>query len=125
MSADNGTQMCVLHSDGTVSCWGENYVNGGPARISVKEGAFTAVSAGGDHACGIIGGAIFCWGDNSRGQLSFFDDGGAVVIVDDDRNVIPFIAVSAGGLHTCGLTQDGRVHCWGADHRGQATPPTS
>ncbi|MXV88834.1 MAG: hypothetical protein F4117_09585 [Acidimicrobiales bacterium] len=27
--------------------------------------------------------------------------------------------------HSCGLRPDGRVHCWGDDQRGQATPPTS
>ena len=125
MSADNGTQLCVLHSDGTASCWGENYPNGGPSPIGTSLGPITAVSAGGDHACGIVGGAIFCWGDDSRDQVTGGTPGNAIVITDIDGNVIPFIAVSAGGFHTCGLTQDGRVRCWGADHRGQATPPTS
>ena len=125
MSADNGTQMCVLHSNGTATCWGENYPNGGPARFSVSQGPITAVSAGGDHACGIVVGAIFCWGDDSRDQVTGGTPGNAIAITDRDGNVIPFIAVSAGGFHTCGLTQDGKVHCWGADHRGQSTPPTS
>ena len=124
MSADHGTQICVVHSDGTATCWGENYANGGPGRFSVNLGPITAVSAGGDHACAIAAGAVLCWGDNSNGQLSTSGAGKAVVIAVDGE-VVPFIAVSAGGLHTCGLTQDGRVHCWGDDHRGQATPPTS
>src|SRR2546429_218575 len=40
----------------------------GSATLSVR--AFTAVSAGGAHSCGVTStGAAFCWGANTYGQL--------------------------------------------------------
>ena len=32
-------------------------------------------------------------------------------------------SVSAGAAHTCGVDGGGKVHCWGADDHGQASPP--
>ncbi|MDE0676587.1 MAG: hypothetical protein OXH42_04525 [Acidimicrobiaceae bacterium] len=125
LSADVDAQVCVLVSDGTVTCWGLIYENGGPTRIATQQGVITAVSTGGFHACGIVAGAVFCWGDDSSSQVSGGGDANAHVIQDDNGDIVPFIAVSAGGLHTCGLTEDGAIHCWGEDGLGQSTPPTS
>jgi hypothetical protein len=33
-----------------------------------------------------------------------------------------FAQVAVGESHACGLLTDGRVYCWGANHRGQAIP---
>ena len=32
---------------------------------------------------------------------------------------LSFATVSAGDLHSCGETTDGKLYCWGANHRGQ------
>ena len=125
LSAHLGTQVCVLHGDGTVTCWGAIYEGGGPASIAIPQGAITAVSTGGRHACGIAARAVFCWGDDSRGQVRGGGQGNAHVVHDENGDIVPFVAVSAGGLHTCGLTEDGTIHCWGDNRSGRATPPTS
>lgn len=125
LSAHLGTQVCVLASDGAVTCWGVIYQGGGPASIAIPQGAITAVSTGGRHACGIAAGAVFCWGEDSHGQVSGGGDGNALVIQDEDGDIVPFVAVSAGGLHTCGLTEEGTIHCWGDNRSGRATPPAS
>ena len=125
LSAHLGTQVCVLNGDGTVTCWGAIYQGGGPASIAIPEGAISALSTGGRHACGIADGAVFCWGEDSRGQVSGGGGGNAVVIQDEDGDIVPFVAVSAGGSHTCGLTEDGAIHCWGDYRSGRTTPPTS
>lgn len=125
LSAHLGTQVCVLASDGAVTCWGAIYEGGGPARIAIPQGAITAVSTGGRHACGIASGAVFCWGEDSHGQVRGGGEGNAHVIQDEDGEIVPFVAVSAGGLYTCGLSEDGTIHCWGDNRRGRATPPTS
>lgn len=86
--------------------------------MSPPAGAFTQISAGLGHACGIKSdGAVACWGNNDYGQASSVSPAGA------------FIQVSAGAYHTCGVKSDGSVECWGSNTDvedkwyGQATPP--
>ncbi|WP_419916854.1 RCC1 domain-containing protein [Candidatus Poriferisodalis sp.] len=125
LSAHLGPQVCVRHGDGTVTCWGAIYEGGGPARISIPQGAITAVSTGGRHACGIALGTVFCWGEDSHGQVTGGGEGNAHVVQNQNGDVVPFVALSAGGLHTCGLAEDGTIHCWGDNRGGRATPPMS
>ena len=82
-----------------------------PSRsVQASDMAFTQVSAGGWHTCGLkADGTITCWGDNSHGQRT--PPGGA------------FGQVSAGGQHTCGMKTDGTIACWGQNNYGQSTPP--
>lgn len=89
---------------------------------------FSAVSATGDHLCGVtLGGEGVCWGRNSYGQLGdgtlFSTFGSTGVGVSGGHT---FTAVEVGGgdplmvqAHTCGLASDGRVYCWGANSHGQ------
>jgi alpha-tubulin suppressor-like RCC1 family protein len=125
---------CGLTSLGTVYCWGDNTLdqlgdNGasGPSSnvpVAVAGGlTFTTVDAGDDHACALTaGGAAYCWGDNSLGQLG--DDG-----VSGATSPVP-VAVSGGltfasvsaateGFHTCGVTTTDVAYCWGSDSFGQ------
>jgi len=73
----------------------------------------TAASAGYFHACGIeVGGAAYCWGDNSAGQLG----NPAPQMRTTPANVsgnISFRKIGAGRNHSCGLSTDGRIYCWG------------
>jgi alpha-tubulin suppressor-like RCC1 family protein len=83
---------CALSTDGSAFCWGSNAFGQLGASLGQPEtcaGAaacstrpvrvaggrrFTAIGAGGAHSCGLVaGGAAWCWGDNSLGQLG--DDG--------------------------------------------------
>jgi len=66
-----------------------------------------------------VNGQVYCWGDNSRGQVG---DGStvprrtravAVTGLDDA------VALSAGDAHVCALRMDGRVSCWGANSFSQ------
>jgi len=81
---------------------------------------FAAVSAGGDHTCGVTtSGAAYCWGVNSYGELG---DG----TIDTTRTTpvlvsggLSFAAVDAGANHTCGVTTSGVAYCWGDNSYGQ------
>jgi len=80
---------------------------------------FAMVSAEGGHTCGVTtGGAAYCWGFNSFGELG---DGTvsprtSPVAV---QGGLTFAAVSAGGGYTCGVTTSGAAYCWGENDNGQ------
>ena len=103
---------CALRSDGTIVCWGEEWVmpwsghlNDRSASTTVPAGTFKAVSAGGYHICAIRSDdTLVCWGGDSFGNA---------------RNINAptgaFKAVSAGQQHTCAIRSDDTVVCWGSD----------
>lgn len=120
---------CAIAGDGTAWCWGADHrgqlgdsAAGAhrryPARVRGATG-FTAIAAGGEHACGLLGPEIVCWGDNTRGQLGTgAADSFAVTPVAVAAGAAA-IAVTAGGRHSCALAADSTAFCWGANDRGQ------
>ena len=72
--------------------------------------AFTQVSAGLFHSCGLApGNRAYCWGATSAG-----DSPTPVAVVGG----LQFIQVSAGSNHTCGVAADARAYCWGDNQFG-------
>ena len=124
-SADGPT--CVLHSDRTVSCWGDNYFGGigdgtwtdrpSPVRVRDVNDAVD-VSVGARHACAVhADGGASCWGDNEVGQLG---DGTGESRPRAARvsGLGDVTSIGAGAWHTCAVHADGAVSCWGNnDHR--------
>jgi alpha-tubulin suppressor-like RCC1 family protein len=76
---------CALTTTGRACCWGDNssgqlgdntginnyaplFLSSFPIGVGLP--IFSSISAGGNHTCAIQqGGAAFCWGDNSSGEL--------------------------------------------------------
>ena len=130
--AVGGSHTCSLLVDRTVRCWGADnlgQLGNGPATttnqvtpvtVSGLTGV-TALSAGTQHSCAIVaGGAVRCWGDNSKGQLGTGPAG--AVMSDVPVPVLGLsgaIAISAGGDHTCAVTVDGAAWCWGDNADGE------
>ena len=132
---------CAVTGSGAGYCWGLNSAGqiGGPTSalcklplsrtatvpcalvpVAVAGGlSFVAVSAGYSHSCGVTaGGAAYCWGDNSAGELG---DGtttnrSAPVAV---AGGLSLTAISAGTRFSCGLAASGAVYCWGENKNGQ------
>ena len=137
--AAGGAHTCALTSSGAAYCWGRG--ESGQLGIASPSGlcpiddqvfpcrlipvavqgglVFTALDAGGEHACGLTGaGSAYCWGRNNAGQLgdnSNTNRSGPVAVAGG----LTFVSLSTGALHSCGLTAQGAAYCWGANSRGQ------
>ena len=77
-----------------------------------------AVSAGGEHTCGLTtDGVAYCWGLGASGQLG----NGTTAFSATPMPVsggLTFTSISAGGDFTCGLTGSA-AYCWGSNFVGQ------
>lgn len=131
---------CSLAADGKVFCWGNNLggqvgtgpggvVDGGgtdskSAGLQVMGlGVAKQVTAGYYHTCALLqDGTVWCWGDNSKGQLAQAADGGAQAPSPSPKQVMGLpmgvTQIEAGGWHTCALA-NGSVTCWGFNASGQ------
>ncbi len=119
---------CALTTDG-VACWGRNdrgQLGDGttvdravPGKVSpVWTGTPTRVVAGTQHVCVLVGGEVWCWGDNEYLQL------GESTVASSPLPIrvslpAPATAVRAGRQFTCALLNDGGVACWGRNDSGQ------
>lgn len=120
---------CGLHADGQAFCWGSNAdlqlgnpdvtydeFNAHPVAGGI---AFTALTAGAKHTCGLVAsGAAYCWGRNTGGWLGdgTLEDRATPVAV---AGGLAFTEIVAGFEHTCGLTAHGLAYCWGSGALGQ------
>jgi alpha-tubulin suppressor-like RCC1 family protein len=122
---------------GGVECWGNNSAgqdgNGTtnpqltPGCVTDLTGVVPAVQVveGDSHSCVLFSdGGVWCWGDNSVGQLGSGMPSSSSTPLDaqaldgvDQGN--PPTQISAGGDTTCALLSDGSVWCWGSNNQGQ------
>jgi hypothetical protein len=108
---------CGLASTGTAYCWGNNTFGslGSPsaqpsATPVAVSGQYSQVGASGMSACGLSGGAAFCWG-----LVQGVEGSGPTRVAGD----LSFQALAVGGDHACGLTTGGSAYCWGNNDQGQ------
>ena len=81
--------------------------------------AATSLAAGGQHSCAVTEGQVYCWGDNTIGQLGDGDRLSRPFAVRVKAGVESFTQVVAGSSHSCALTSTGSAYCWGANGEGQ------
>lgn len=117
---------CGIAVSGDTYCWGLADANGivsgpnaslAPVKLQTTP-KFVELRAQSTHICGrTSGGEVFCWGNNSVGQLG---DG----TTTSHSTPLPIaggyrFANLAGTSETsCGLTQEGRAICWGYNEFG-------
>lgn len=103
VSVSPSDEACALQTDGTITCWGNEYY---PA----PTGTFIALSAGSGYACAVrTDNTLFCWGGDTFGETS--------------PPPGTFTSVSTGWDFACGLKTDGTIKCWGNGANGDTTPP--
>jgi alpha-tubulin suppressor-like RCC1 family protein len=142
-SIEAGAEHTCGLSAGVIYCWGKN--NLGQLGTTTSNGTptphptptpinstltFVAVAAGTDHTCGVTGGgAVYCWGDNSFGQLGNSENVGEELTAHSTPTAVsglPGLAsLALGGHYSCGLTSAGAAWCWGDNNFGELGTTTA
>jgi alpha-tubulin suppressor-like RCC1 family protein len=108
--------LAAQHSGGPAT--GRASAGTGPHEVTDRMSsgaAWARIAAGGDHTCGIrAGGTLWCWGDNTYGQLGL----GSHVSQDLPRQVVSparggWARVIADFEDTCAIRTDATLWCWG------------
>jgi len=120
---------CALQS-GSVHCWGSNWsgqlgdgtevTRASPKPVS-QLGACVEVACGQDHACAIASGgdALWCWGNNSQGELGSSSPGASGTPLQVSGLAgLKTTQVASYDRHSCAVTTDG-IRCWGRNNNGQ------
>jgi alpha-tubulin suppressor-like RCC1 family protein len=120
---------CVRGVDNSLWCFGANEhgqlglgnttAQTKPMSVAPLSGQVVRVSTGAAHTCVFTAdGAVWCWGDNSQGQLGTGDTmpRSSPVKIAAAGSVTQ---IFAGGSHTCALRVDGSLWCWGSNRFGQ------
>lgn len=123
---------CAIDSTGAAKCWGSDFrgsLGNGPPEAAestpqyVQElgGDVVDLALGGGHACAIEQQDLYCWGNNTWGQLGVGDTNDRLVATK-----VPFPNtnsslqnVEAGYFHTCAQLANGDLYCWGRNTNGQ------
>ena len=101
---------------------GRHRARDAPVRLA-QPGSAIALAAGYNHACAVATDhALWCWGDNTEGQLGQADLPGAPnalqpVRVGSDSD---WLGVAGGQGHTCGVARAGHDVVLGAKHAAGA-----
>ena len=131
---------CALLTSSRVVCWGANEkgqlgdatVNPRQLPVEVRDvtgqAALTgvsAISAGGDNTCAIVGGGgAVCWGADEQGQtgstnISPFKNYAWVVRDLNGVRLSGLTQIETGRASSCARTAQGRAFCWGRNVEGQ------
>jgi len=130
---------CARLTTGAVRCWGfgssgrlgyanttsiGNNETPSSAGDIILGAAATAIALGTNHTCAVIaGGAVRCWGSNTKGQLGYANTT-PIGDTQTPASVIPVVVGGAvaqlalGNARTCALLTAGTVRCWGDNATG-------
>lgn len=126
----SGNISCAITTAGGLECWGfapNTGVGTGDtapvwAPAPVGTGTWSEVSASVGivtSTCGLVAGALYCWGDNGLGQLGVASPS----LVTTPMPITPPAGVTwahvAVGAHSCAVSTTGALYCWGNDASGQ------
>ncbi|HVH66599.1 MAG TPA: hypothetical protein VM716_01900 [Gemmatimonadales bacterium] len=125
---------CGVTTAGAAYCWGQNvsgelgdgkpFESSRTSPVAVVGGlTFATVSLGYAHTCGVTtGGAAFCWGSNSAGQLgdrTAVDRSMPALVKTLAEGGLTVATLRTGGVYTCAVTSRYAAYCWGWNYHGQ------
>ncbi len=116
---------CALSTERTLRCWGPilgDAQRGAAPRDFPEYGRVSSISLGPAHWCVLrCDGTVACAGSNSFGQLGTEPRGQSPW--ESQLQTVPASAntrrVVTGSRGNCLLGNNGRVHCWGTNRRGE------
>ncbi len=138
---------CAIQA-GRLYCWGKNnygrlgdgntvnqhtkpklVADGTETTNAFQNQNVTKVSTGVNNTCAIQAGRLYCWGDNTYGQLGdgttgyTFNHRTPTLVANDTETTNAFqnqnvTSVSTGYHHTCAI-QNQKLYCWGRNNYGQ------
>lgn len=107
--------VCGIHDDGSLACWGLDYVSYPGASMPVAIGTntdWTDISTDGVQ-CGLRGtpGHLYCWGRGTSGALGL----GTTTTQATPAQVgtDAWKSVKVGHFTACGIRSDNALLCWG------------
>ena len=127
-----GDSSCALFSDGSLACWGRNYIGQlgtgqepfivTPQAVDTGDEIITAIVGGIGHSCALFedsngNAALKCWGDNGNAQLGVGDKAKRISPTNIPQ-VASATAVSSGDRHVCAIVGTS-LRCWGENGSGQ------
>jgi len=113
---------CILIFTSCSEDSSKNSNNNSLGHASIKAIAKGSVSS---HVCALTNnGNVYCWGDNTQGQLginSFVDQLTPVQVmgVGGIGYLSDIVSIAVGGSHTCAVSNSGSLFCWGYNTYGQ------
>jgi alpha-tubulin suppressor-like RCC1 family protein len=121
---------CGVKSDDTLWCWGyngfgqlgNNNTTQQTSPVSLTSGgAWKSVSTGRDYTCALktSGGALYCWGTNTSGQIAAGPDIGNRDAPDTITGNATWTDITTAFRQSCGIKSDGSAWCWGYDQQEQ------
>jgi cysteine-rich repeat protein len=129
---------CAIFGNGHTKCWGANNYgqlglgdtkNRGEApgqmgdrlpfiHLNGKAAAFSSLDIR-EFACGVSDRKVWCWGDNTDGQIGLGYASEDPVLVPKEVDVGgPARSVTVGFHFACALLETGDVKCWGSNRYG-------
>lgn len=119
-----GDEMVCLRIEEALRCWRRSEGVQGPIATTLPPiaglGAVTDVAVGMRHVCALNKeGKVFCWGDNSHGQLGAGRNELTMAAPVQVPGIEGATAIAVGMMHSCALLSGGRVSCWGWNADGQ------
>jgi len=129
---------CAIDTNGALTCWGDNsagQIGDGTTAPRLTATAVSGMSAGvtdvavsvdGDTVCAVQAGFVYCWGDNSAGQLGNGSTGGTHYLPSIVIGVTGAVKVAVASDHACALgmryshgSNSYGIYCWGKNDKGQ------